>query len=86
MTDCGACLTGLERPNGCEDCLRLCKLFGWEDSPWQSIEQMAVDLGEAAYSYRKALEAVPGPPPDASLDRVARIGAAIALLSSGSNP
>ena len=57
-----------------------------EGCPWESVQQMAVDLGEAVYSYRKALEAVPGPSPDASLDRVARIGAAAALLSSGSNP
>ena len=68
-----------------DDALESSGLVG-EGCPWESVQQMAVDLGEAVYSYRKALEAVPGPSPDASLDRVARIGAAAALLSSGSNP
>ena len=55
-----------------------------EGCPWESVRQMADDLGEATFSYQVLRDG-----PDAHremFDRAERVSAAAALLSSGSNP
>ena len=56
----------------CRDCVRLCKLVGWEDSPWESVSDMTRDLArvlELSEVY-----------PDGTRNHRARIADAVVLL------
>ncbi len=58
--------------------------------PWESVQQMADDLGKAQFSYSASITDLAmdrDPPGRADCQaRTDRVAAAAALLSSGSNP